>query len=156
MNLILWRHADAGDGLDDPERDLERSLSERGKKQAARISRWLEARLPETFAVVASPAERALQTARTLSGKCRPDARLLPSATLEDALLAVRIDETQLRRAGHLVVVGHQPVLGMMLAHLVGGSTAIWSIKKGAIWWLQRKEGEPLWQVKAAIGPDLV
>jgi len=156
MNLIIWRHADAGDSLDDPERDVERSLSERGKKQATRMSRWLEARLPENFAVLASPAERALQTARTLSSKCRTDPRLLPGGSLEDALVAVKIDETHLRRAGHLVVVGHQPVLGMLLAHLVSGTTSTWSIKKGAIWWLQRKENEPFWQVKAAIGPDLV
>jgi phosphohistidine phosphatase len=70
--------------------------------------------------------------------------------------VAVKIDETHLRRAGHLVVVGHQPVLGMLLAHLASGTSSTWSIRKGAIWWLQRKEGEALWQVKAAIGPDLV
>ena len=75
MNLIMWRHADAGDSLQDLENDLERSLSERGKKQASRMSRWLEARLPESFAVVSSPAQRALQTAVTLSSRVRPEPR---------------------------------------------------------------------------------
>ena len=156
MNLIIWRHADAGDSLQDLKDDLERSLSERGKKQASRMSRWLEARLPESFAVVSSPAQRALQTAVTLSSRVRPEPRLLPGASLEEALQAIKIDEAHMRKSGHLVVVGHQPLLGQLLSHLVSGGEACWSIKKGALWWLQRKDAEPFWQVKAAIGPDLV
>lgn len=35
MNLIMWRHADAGDSLQDLKDDLERSLSERGKSRLA-------------------------------------------------------------------------------------------------------------------------
>ena len=156
MNLIMWRHADAGDSLQDLENDLERSLSERGKKQASRMSRWLEARLPESFAVVSSPAQRAMQTAVTLSSRVRPEPRLLPGASLEEALQAIKIDEAHMRKSGHLVVVGHQPLLGQLLSHLVSGKETCWSIKKGALWWLQRKDAEPFWQVKAAIGPDLV
>ncbi|NBU00196.1 MAG: histidine phosphatase family protein, partial [Betaproteobacteria bacterium] len=132
MNLIMWRHADAGDSLQDLEDDLERSLSERGKKQASRMSRWLEARLPESFAVVSSPAQRALQTAVTLSSKVRPEPRLLPGASLEEALQAIKIDEAHMRKSGHLVVVGHQPLLGQLLSHLVSGKETCWSIKKGA------------------------
>jgi phosphohistidine phosphatase len=120
------------------------------------MSRWLEARLPESFAVVSSPAQRALQTAVTLSSKVRPEPRLLPGASLEEALQAIKIDEAHMRKSGHLVVVGHQPLLGQLLSHLVSGKETCWSIKKGALWWLQRKDAEPFWQVKAAIGPDLV
>jgi hypothetical protein len=47
-------------------------------------------------------------------------------------------------------------LLGQLLSHLVSGKETCWSIKKGALWWLQRKDAEPFWQVKAAIGPDLV
>ena len=129
MNLIMWRHADAGDSLQDLENDLERSLSERGKKQASRMSRWLEARLPESFAVVSSPAQRALQTAVTLSSRVRPEPRLLPGASLEEALQAIKIDEAHMRKSGHLVVVGHQPLLGQLLSHLVSGKETCWSIK---------------------------
>jgi phosphohistidine phosphatase len=97
-----------------------------------------------------------LQTAVTLSSKVRPEPRLLPGASLEEALQAIKIDETHMRKSGHLVVVGHQPLLGQLLSHLVSGKETCWSIKKGALWWLQRKDAEPFWQVKAAIGPDLV
>ena len=40
MDLILWRHADAAQGG----RDLERKLTARGSKQAARMAEWLVAR----------------------------------------------------------------------------------------------------------------
>ena len=62
MELILWRHAEAEDG----EPDEERRLTGRGKKQAKRVAKWLARRLPEDFAVISSPARRALQTARAL------------------------------------------------------------------------------------------
>src|SRR3989304_4024273 len=42
MELILWRHADAEEG----ERDLERKLTGKGRKQATRVARWLQHRLP--------------------------------------------------------------------------------------------------------------
>ena len=83
MNLIIWRHADAGDSLEDHKQDLERSLSERGKKQASRMSRWLDARLPETFAVVSSPAKRALQTAMTCQQKYAPSRAYCRAARLK-------------------------------------------------------------------------
>ena len=38
MDLILWRHADAGEPLADAEADLLRKLSPKGEKQAARIA----------------------------------------------------------------------------------------------------------------------
>jgi phosphohistidine phosphatase len=47
MDLILWRHAEAEDGLP----DLERRLTPRGQKHAARIAQWLLQRLPAKFAV---------------------------------------------------------------------------------------------------------
>ena len=37
MDLILWRHAEAQDEADDRE-DLQRTLTSRGEKQAARMA----------------------------------------------------------------------------------------------------------------------
>ena len=37
MDLILWRHADAEDGMP----DLERKLTRKGHKQAEAVARWL-------------------------------------------------------------------------------------------------------------------
>ena len=40
MDLILWRHAEAGDHLADPIADLERPLSPKGERQARRVADW--------------------------------------------------------------------------------------------------------------------
>ena len=40
MELILWRHAEAHDAKEGQD-DLERALTPRGEKQAARMSAWL-------------------------------------------------------------------------------------------------------------------
>ena len=62
MELILWRHADAEEGGT----DLERRLTAKGRKQAARMAEWLRRRLPEKFSVLSSPARRAKETAEAL------------------------------------------------------------------------------------------
>lgn len=65
MDLILWRHADADDWVEGCD-DMERSLTPRGLKQAARMATWLDRQLPEGTRVLCSPARRCQQTATAL------------------------------------------------------------------------------------------
>ena len=65
MDLVLWRHAEAHDwvaGCD----DMERSLTSRGEKQAAKMSVWLDRHLPEGTRILVGPARRTEQTADQL------------------------------------------------------------------------------------------
>ena len=62
MDLILWRHAEAEDGVPDGER----ALTKKGHKQAAAMAAWLKERLPKRVRILASPATRAQQTAAAL------------------------------------------------------------------------------------------
>ena len=100
MDLIIWRHAHAGDPLDDPDADLLRPLSPKGERQAARFPRSREA----------------------------------------------------------VLVVGHNPTLGLALARLLEVADAAQPvvIKKGAVWWLRTRDREGGEQVTlhAVIGPD--
>ncbi|MEK7844656.1 MAG: histidine phosphatase family protein, partial [Pseudomonadota bacterium] len=50
MELILWRHAEAEEGIP----DAERKLTEKGLGQAKRMSDWLKSKLPENTLVIAS------------------------------------------------------------------------------------------------------
>ena len=50
MDLILWRHADAADESPSGD-DLERPLTARGERQAARMATWLNQHLPATTRV---------------------------------------------------------------------------------------------------------
>ncbi|MBI1943913.1 MAG: histidine phosphatase family protein [Betaproteobacteria bacterium] len=150
MELILWRHADAAEGG----RDLERKLTAKGRKQAARVAKWLLARLPSRFTVLASPARRAQETAAALGVPFKTVEKLAPGASVEDILAAADWPA----RSKPVLVVGHQPDLGMAVAYLVAGARTGWSIKKGALWWLEdrARDGEGQVIVRAVLGPDLV
>ena len=52
MDLILWRHAEAGDNLSDPEADLERPLRPKGERQAQRVADWLNRFLPDSARIL--------------------------------------------------------------------------------------------------------
>lgn len=135
MELILWRHAEAHDAKEGQD-DLERALTPRGEKQAARMSAWLERRLPQGLRVVSSPARRTEQTAQALGRKYKLRAELLPDGTPTDLLELVQWDKGN----GAVLVVGHQPLLGQTAAHLLGLGQEACSIRKGAVWWLRRRQ----------------
>jgi phosphohistidine phosphatase len=150
MELILWRHAEAEPG----EPDLGRRLTAKGLKQAERVAGWLDARLPETCRILVSPADRAQQTALALKRKFRIAQELAPGATPAAVLAAAQWPDSR----ESVLVVGHQPTLGEVVALLIAGAEADWSIRKGAAWWLsnrQREIGNAV-VLKAVIGPDLV
>jgi len=144
MDLILWRHADAEDGVP----DLERKLTKKGRKQAARVAEWLLERLPDDFVVLASPAARARETAQALGVKIKAVDQLAPGAAVKKILQAADWPDGE----GTVIVVGHQPDLGTSAAHLCG-VTAGWSIKKGGLWWFEH--AHPV-EVRAVISPDLL
>jgi phosphohistidine phosphatase len=150
MDLILWRHAEAEDGLP----DLERRLTPRGQKHAARVADWLLQRLPAKFTVLASPARRAQETARALGVAVHTVGALAPGASVRDILAAAEWPDRKVA----VVVVGHQPDLGRVALHLVSGAAGDGSLKKGGLWWLSNRvrDHAPEVVVRAVIAPDLV
>ena len=144
MDLILWRHADAGPPVADPNDDLERALTSKGERQAKRMSQWLSSVLPSTLRLLSSPALRCTQTAAALGGRIERVPALGPQASVESVLAAARWPHSQ----ATVVVVSHQPTLGRIAAFLMAGETAraggaSWTIDKGGAWWLRhRKQDE--------------
>jgi phosphohistidine phosphatase len=149
MDLILWRHAEAEPGVP----DLGRELTPRGVQQAERVGKWIDRQLPESTRVLASPADRAQQTARALKRKFRVVPELGPGASALSVLAAAGWPDSR----DAVLVVGHQPTLGEIAALLVSGAEASWTIRKGAVWWLSNRarDGVATTIVKAVMGPDL-
>ena len=149
MDLIIWRHAEAEDGVP----DLERRLTAKGRKQAERVAQWLLQRLPARFAVIASPAARAQQTAEALGVPVKTDRSLAPGASPEAIVKACGWPGYK----GAAVVVGHQPDLGRALAELFGANAGL-SIKKGGLWWISNRVRDEKNQVvvRAVVSPDLL
>jgi phosphohistidine phosphatase len=137
MDLILWRHAEAEDprdGLD----DLQRVLTARGEKQAARVAAWLDRLLPDGTRILCSPARRCEQTASALGRKFKVRQELAPGATAAQVLAAAQWPD-----ARHpVLVVGHQPTLGEVIAGLLGIPEGECPVRKGSAWWLRARERE--------------
>jgi phosphohistidine phosphatase len=153
MDLVLWRHAEAID-LDLVGDDMARYLTPRGEKQAARMAEWLDRQMPESAKVFASPAVRAEQTARALGRKCKISSALAPLATAEQLLELVQWPHAK----GCVLVVGHQPTLGQVIARLLGLQADECVVKKGAVWWLRFRERDDAGQtlVVTVQSPDLL
>ena len=150
MDLILWRHAEAADGIP----DTARALTPKGRKQAMQMARWLRERLPEDARVLVSPATRAQETAQALTTRFETDAQLSPGASYAAVLSASGWPDAD----ATVLVVGHQPTLGQVAAVLLAGEPEPWNLKKGAIWWLSHRlrEGRSQVVLRAALSPDLL
>src|SRR5689334_21448551 len=116
------------------------------------MATWLDAHLPATCRVLVSPADRAQQTAQALNRKFKTVPELAPGATVTAVLAAVNWPESR----EPVLVVGHQPTLGMLASFLLSGEESYRSVRKGAVWWLSNrvKEGGAAVVLKAVQSPD--
>ncbi|MDR2261772.1 MAG: histidine phosphatase family protein [Azoarcus sp.] len=135
MELLLWRHADALQGAP----DIARELSARGHRQAREVATWLGERAPAHLRLLISPAARTRQTVSYFcadEGAMRFCAPLFHGAAPEEILHLAGWPDAD----APALIVGHQPLLGMIAAHLLGEASFPASFRKGALWWLR---GEP-------------
>ncbi len=153
MDLILWRHAEAFE-MREVQDDLDRALTPKGERQALRMAEWLNRHLPASARVLASPARRTQQTAAALDRKFKTVPALAPDGSVEALLNAARWPDAR----EPVLVVGHQPTLGLAAAYLLVGQPLPWSVRKGALWWLRVRERESQRQVvlHAVMAPELV
>ena len=147
MDLILWRHCHALDGVPDDGRPL----SPRGVKEAASIARRLAPRLPAACRVVVSPALRAQQTARALNRAFDTVATVGTGASVASVLRAAHWPH-----APHTVlVVGHQPTLGCVASLLLEGQERDRPMRAGEVLWISGGEEEPVHAVLTeTMAPD--
>ena len=152
MDLVLWRHAEAVERVGDTD-DLQRGLTARGERQAARMAAWLDRHLPEGARIWVSPALRTQQTVAPLQRKFKTVATLAPDADVDALLTQVQWPHGK----GCHLVVGHQPTLGLTLARLLGGGEEF-AVKKGAVWWLRLRERDfgPQVAVISVQSPDML
>jgi phosphohistidine phosphatase len=168
MDLIVWRHADAEDAAVDvlpgtgvnaspspsPDADLARCLSARGIRQATRMAHWLDRKLPDNARVLVSPAMRCEQTVVPLGRKYKICPELAPWASVDDLL---NLAQWPLGKCP-VVLVGHQPTLGLLVNRLLGFDGAEISLRKGSLWWLRnrQRDGKTQTVVVTVQSPDLL
>jgi phosphohistidine phosphatase len=130
LELYLLRHADAGDPDAWPGDDSDRPLSEKGRRQAELLGRFLAARGVSFDTILSSPKARAMETAQlvadSLEATVAADDRLGERLDVDE--LAAVVEDAGVRR---LLVVGHDPDLSDLCATLSGA--AYLPLKKGAL-----------------------
>jgi phosphohistidine phosphatase len=151
MDLILWRHAEASEALE-IEDDLKRALTPKGERQAQRMAEWLNQRLAHSTRILVSPALRCQQTAKALGKKFKTANELAPDGNGESLLKSARWPDA----VEPVLVIGHQPTLGLVASFLLTDLPQPWTIKKGAVWWIRGRNREDTAQVilQAVQSPD--
>ena len=132
---------------------LSKAKAKAVRKQAERVTQWLLQRLPARFALIASPAVRAQQTAEALGLPVKTDKTLAPGASPAAILRACGWPDYKTAA----VIVGHQPDFGRAVGELIGSRGGA-SIKKGGLWWLSNRVRDEADQVvvRAVVSPDLL
>ncbi|PVE08974.1 MULTISPECIES: histidine phosphatase family protein [unclassified Limnohabitans] len=153
MDLIIWRHAEAHEA-ESGEEDMLRALTPRGRKQADRMSVWLDAHLPQGTRVLSSPAVRAEQTVQALKRKYKVRDALSPGATVQDILETSGWPDAKYP----VLLVGHQPALGGVVAQLLGMPEEACAIRKGSVWWLRhrQRDGQGQTVLMSVTGPEML
>jgi phosphohistidine phosphatase len=150
MQLILWRHAEAEDGVP----DMARALTARGQNQAKKMAVFLLNHLPSDTRILVSPAKRTQQTAQALNRPFITEPSIMPGCSPEDVIQAANWPEED----GCVLIVGHQPVLGAAAGYLMTGRLQYWSVKKGAVWWFSRRDhdGDTQTNLRLTISPEFL
>ena len=151
MDLILWRHAEA-QALRDGQADLDRALTTKGERHALKMADWLNQRMADSTRILVSPALRTQQTAKALGRHFKTLSVLAPDESGEQLLKAARWPDA----SEPVLVIGHQPALGLVVSYLLADLPQPWVIKKGAVWWVRSRSraGEPQVLLQAVQSPD--
>jgi phosphohistidine phosphatase len=148
MNIILWRHAEAEDGLN----DMARELTGRGHAQAKAMAAFLRKHLPGNTRILVSPARRTQQTASALTDDFITTSAIAPGASAHAILQAAHWSNSN----ENVLVVGHQPTLGLVAAELLGCEGESLRIKKCGLWWLSQHDSMSEITLRLAITPEFL
>jgi phosphohistidine phosphatase len=133
MILYVMRHAEAVEGSDTLQ-DEWRYLTEKGRSAAEKVSSTIAKYSPKPRLTITSPLTRAVQTAEIAAEKaCRKNVvvasgLLLPGADISELVAHLK----SCRDAKRVMLVGHEPQLGSLVATLLGREEETISLKKGA------------------------
>ncbi|AKQ64661.1 Phosphohistidine phosphatase SixA [Myxococcus hansupus] len=143
MRLFLVRHGDADAEIPEGLGDEARALTAKARTGTAQHFGALAARMGPVGRILTSPLVRTVQTSQLLSiaakfeGPLKVHRCLLPDMPVGavEPVLNEFADE-------NLVLVGHQPSMGALAAHLLGMQSFPKPVNPGTVIGLERVEGE--------------
>jgi phosphohistidine phosphatase len=133
MDCVLFRHGIAADREEWEGKDVDRPLTEEGKRRVRQVAAGLRRLDVRPTVIYASPAKRAVGTAQLLHDLlARPSLmqlrdELLPEASPTDVVRLLQ----DLPPESCVICVGHEPQLGMAASVLLSGrASASFPLKK--------------------------
>lgn len=133
MILYVLRHAEAVNGSDSLQ-DEWRYLTEKGRSTAEKTCATIAKIGPKPRLTITSPLTRAVQTAEIAATKaCRKNAVITSGLLLPGADISELIEYIKgCKDAKRVMLVGHQPQLGSLVAALLDRGNDTVSLKKGS------------------------
>jgi phosphohistidine phosphatase len=143
LRIFLVRHGDADAEIPEGLGDEARALTAKARANTAHHFSSLSERMGPISLILTSPLVRTVQTAQILSavvkheGLLRAHRCLLPDMPVGavEPVLAEHADQ-------NLVLVGHQPSMGALAAHLLGMQSFPKPVNPGTVIALERTDGD--------------
>lgn len=114
--LLILRHAKS-DWKDTTLADIDRPLAGRGKKNAAKVGKWIEQNNLIPDLILCSPAKRAQQTLKRVCIECGAQTQTIDALYMAelDTLLQVLAEAPD---ADRIMIIGHNPGLERLFNYL--------------------------------------
>jgi phosphohistidine phosphatase len=146
-SVILWRHAEA-EVESCTGKDADRALTKRGRKDALKMAKWLLDHWPANTTILCSPAQRCLETLgalQQLNGSVEVNKISLKITLAESLAIGSSVEDIAKQALNNdadqtILLIGHQPNLGQLIARFLGMDEGACAVKKGAIWWLRQRQ----------------
>ncbi len=132
MLIYLLRH---GDASQEYQNDRQRPLSEEGKTSVKKVAEYVLRNKINPTRLITSPMLRAWQTANivaealNLNDKIEESDSMMPDSNPDDILrILTRLDNNE-----RVLLVGHQPLLGILISNLISKGFANIEVRKSSL-----------------------
>jgi phosphohistidine phosphatase len=143
LRIFLVRHGDADAEIPEGLGDEARALTAKARHNVLAHFSALAERMEKADLVLTSPLVRAVQTAQLLCIAQKHEGPLRAHRSLLPDMPVGSLDKVLTDHAGEtLVLVGHQPSMGAMAAHLLGIQAFPRQVNPGTVIGLQRADAQ--------------
>ncbi|XXF80083.1 histidine phosphatase family protein [Myxococcaceae bacterium GXIMD 01537] len=143
MRIFLVRHGEADAETPEGLGDEARALTAKARASTANHFASLAERIGSTNLILTSPLVRTVQTAQLLSAALHHEGPLRAHRSLLPDMPVGAVEPVINEHAGEsIILVGHQPSMGALAAHLLGMQSFPKPVNPGTVIGLERGEGE--------------
>jgi len=103
------------------------------------MAAWLNRHLPANTVVLASPARRCMETAAALREISKVEVKVAEFLGVDSSVERIAREVVDADHSRTILLIGHQPNLGLLAAKLLGMQQSACVVKKGAVWWLRQR-----------------